>query len=209
MFFEPYKAEPNAQPLLKFPDECLTPNSSKHDYSSIICGINSKGVDYIRELLKSSFRVNHHFGPFKETLLHVSVTLGRLDCVEYLYENRANVNSKNKYNQTPLHYAIDNSFIEIAVFLIAYGADITIKDINEHTPEDIARKSYDVDPKLIEEGFEIIHCLTNVKISEVVTNHPEASDESDGDDESYYDELCSELLNRIMHAEDIYKSFLF
>lgn len=207
MFFE-YKANPNDQISLGFPDKFLIPNSPKHNYLSIFRGIGSKGVDFIREIITPSFRVNHHFRPYKETLLHASVTLGRLDCVEYLYENRANVNSKNEDNQTPLHYAIILGRTEIAAFLIGHGADIAIEDINKNTPESIAYEVYDTIPKEIEEGFKLIHWLSSVKVSEMVTNYPESSDESD-DDESYYDEICGEMLDRIMRTRDTYKGFLF
>ena len=238
MLFKPYKAESDTQELIKFPDEYLTPNppnhlSLEHDYLSIMCGINFKGVDYIRELLTPSFRVNHHFRPLKETLLHLSVALNKIDCVKYLFENRANVNSKNMNNQTPLHYAMIFKRTEIAEFLIGCGADITIEDINKNTPEILAYKMYKHTPKEIKEGFEDIYENTPegledethetipkkikdgfdlmhwnvIKNSDLINNNPEDSDESE--DESYCDEMCDELMRRFASTSSAYKGFLF
>ncbi len=46
----------------------------------------------------------------------------------------ANVNSKDKYKGTPLHWAINNANKGIAAMLIAYGADVNAKDVFGWTP---------------------------------------------------------------------------
>jgi ankyrin repeat protein len=46
----------------------------------------------------------------------------------------AQVCLKNKYGSTPLHYASIPGHMDLARFLIEYGADVSAKDENGSTP---------------------------------------------------------------------------
>ncbi|WP_252321182.1 ankyrin repeat domain-containing protein, partial [Spiroplasma endosymbiont of Lariophagus distinguendus] len=92
------------------------------------------------------------------TILHYAVDNGDLEMVKFLidynfnlnddillvdelfkvlikrFKNGANVNIKNIYGDTPLHYAVDNGYFEIAEFLLKNGANINAQDNEGFTP---------------------------------------------------------------------------
>jgi ankyrin repeat protein len=85
------------------------------------------------------------------TPLSLAVGNGNLENVEYLLHRGAHVDSLDENKQTPLHdiivdisdltikYPVDD-FIKIIKKLLEYGADINLKDLNDETPLDLAKK---------------------------------------------------------------------
>lgn len=72
---------------------------------------------------------------FGDTVLHTVTMLNvEKDIVEYLIENGADVNAKNKEGSTPLSIAVQKREVEIAKLLTDSGADIHTKDANGITP---------------------------------------------------------------------------
>ncbi|EAX93578.1 ankyrin repeat protein, putative [Trichomonas vaginalis G3] len=53
---------------------------------------------------------------------------------EYFISNGADINSKDRYRSTPLHYTVRNNKKEMAEILNSKGADINAKDIDGWTP---------------------------------------------------------------------------
>ena len=51
-----------------------------------------------------------------------------------LIDNGANVNSESNFGYTPLHYAVNYCWIDIAKMLIDNGANVNIRNIFGNTP---------------------------------------------------------------------------
>ena len=62
------------------------------------------------------------------TGLFYAVFNNQIHIVEFLISKRANINSIDKYNRSPLHWAAKYSFVTIAKMLIEAGADLEYKD---------------------------------------------------------------------------------
>ncbi len=78
------------------------------------------------------------------TLLHDAVVTERLEIVEYLLQQGADVNTKNLKRSTPLHDAAFKGRVELVRFLLAKGADANAQDISNNTPLHEAVAAYGV-----------------------------------------------------------------
>ena len=59
---------------------------------------------------------------------------GNIEAVKQHLAAGTDVNAKNKYGSTPLHYAAREGYKEIAELLIANGADVNAKYFDGPTP---------------------------------------------------------------------------
>ena len=73
------------------------------------------------------------------TPLHFAVSNSSLQMVLFLLSNGADPNIENSLKQTPLHLAMACTDIKIINALIAFKANLGLKDKEGHTNEDIAR----------------------------------------------------------------------
>ncbi len=78
------------------------------------------------------------------TLLHDAVVAERLEIVEYLLQQGADVNTSNLEGSTPLHDAAYKGRLVLVRFLLAKGADANAKDISNNTPLHEAVAAYGV-----------------------------------------------------------------
>jgi len=62
------------------------------------------------------------------TPLHLSAYYDDLSVVEYLVNQKADLNAKDKNDRTPLHYAAYNGHLSVVVYLVNQKADINAKD---------------------------------------------------------------------------------
>jgi ankyrin repeat protein len=67
-----------------------------------------------------------------------AATIGDIDAVKQSLAGGADVNAREKWGVTPLHWAANWGHKEIAEILIAAGADVNAKDHNDYTPLDFA-----------------------------------------------------------------------
>ena len=79
------------------------------------------------------------------SLLHYSVFHDLVDLVSYLIDKKAEINVKNNFGDTPLHYAMQNNNKEVVLnrsqiiqLLLDNGADLKIKNNHNKTPYDMA-----------------------------------------------------------------------
>jgi len=57
-----------------------------------------------------------------ETPLHYAAESGHLSVVEYLVNQKADINVSDEYDQTPLHLAADNNHFNVFEFLVNKNA---------------------------------------------------------------------------------------
>lgn len=74
-----------------------------------------------------------------QTLLHLAVIAGHSDAVELFLKHRADVNKRDRYGKTPLHYVKQSS---IAYTLLNHGADLSASDVLGNIPEDYAKNEH-------------------------------------------------------------------
>jgi len=77
------------------------------------------------------------------TALHLAAFFGHLDATARLLEAGASLAavSRNSLTNTPLHAAVAGGHVEVALFLIARGADVDAADAGRHTPLHIAAEA--------------------------------------------------------------------
>ena len=77
------------------------------------------------------------------TALHLASFFGRHDIAERLLDAGADPRavSKNSLQNTPLHAALAGSHTDVAILLIARGADVAAIDAGRHTPLHIAAEN--------------------------------------------------------------------
>ena len=77
------------------------------------------------------------------TALHLAAFFGQLDATARLLEAGASLAavSRNSLTNTPLHAAVAGGHVEVALFLIARGADADAADAGRHTPLHIAAEA--------------------------------------------------------------------
>jgi ankyrin repeat protein len=75
-----------------------------------------------------------------ETPLHIAAAIARIDMINLLLANKANVNAKEKGGWTPLHLAAYWDHKGVAELLMAHKADINSKTSDGATPLDIAAR---------------------------------------------------------------------
>lgn len=70
------------------------------------------------------------YDPDGNTTLHVAAKQGFLEIVQLLWKYGADLDARNRLNQTPLHLATANDHSDVVELLIEYGADINAADSN-------------------------------------------------------------------------------
>ncbi|MFI4956396.1 MAG: ankyrin repeat domain-containing protein [Gammaproteobacteria bacterium] len=119
-------ADPSTTPLMRAIFN-YAPNGDKEKKSKELKGIKSL-------LTAESVNQKNKWG---DTPLFRSVNDFRPELVELLLKNGANPNVMNGY-MAPMHLAAMNGYFQILQLLLAYNANIDIKDVNGKTPLHIA-----------------------------------------------------------------------
>ena len=84
------------------------------------------------------------------TALHWATMSNRTDIIERLLHEGADVNRQTRYiKDTPLHLAAPSNKTEAIRLLLDNGADINLKNDNNKTALDVARKGSEVESLLL------------------------------------------------------------
>ena len=108
-------------------------NCARDDGVELICFAVAKGRGEIVEYLLEK-GANPDAGVKFGGALHVAAQNEREDIVRAFLEHGADVNLRNRWQQTPLHRTTKNESDAIAKLLIAGGADVAAKDGWGRTP---------------------------------------------------------------------------
>ena len=72
------------------------------------------------------------------------------DVIKHLVHKGADVNRQTQLNKnTPLHYAAQDNNTVVTQLLLKYGADMNLKNINNKTSLDYARKGSEIESLLL------------------------------------------------------------
>ena len=85
------------------------------------------------------------------TALRRAIMFNRTDVIKRLVDEGADVNRQTRYTKdTPLHFAARDNKTEAVRLLLDNGADINLKNDNNKTPLDEARKGSEVESLLLQ-----------------------------------------------------------
>ena len=106
--------------------------------------INIQEIKEIKELVKLGADVDDRDDYFQRTFLHEACyTYRNIELVKTLIDNCADVNARDKYNNTPLHLALKQGFnMELVNTLIDKGADVNARNNDGYTPLLLALTKY-------------------------------------------------------------------
>lgn len=105
-------------------------------YDIFIKAIYDNDIVTIRSLLRDGFEINNVENPvYHQTPLFDAVKTNNFDLVEFLLQNRANVNVTDYIGETPLFVAVDRwCNMQIIILLLQYGSNINHLNIFNQTP---------------------------------------------------------------------------
>lgn len=94
----------------------------------------SKALRALLALPKEARGIDKRLLPFGRTELIRSSEMGYIKRVSYCLQRRANVNAKDQYEMTALHYAAGRGYTDIVKLLLSHGADPDLLDDMGRTP---------------------------------------------------------------------------
>ena len=117
-------------------------NIVEHPEKRIYKAIEQNNTARIQEKIYAGYDVDlvssHHIPAVIYATIH-----NRVDCVNLLIENGANLNIQDKNKRTALHFAVNLCLYELMYLLIKYGANPNLKDDKELSPLDYAKEYTD------------------------------------------------------------------
>lgn len=124
--------------LINIPGMDLYAKSSWSKDSPLELTIGEGRLDIFKMLLAKGVQV-----PAGTTILHLVIEKNKVDFIKYVLEKYENLkDSQDKEGNTPLHLATNIGFPKLVNFLLKKGADRSIKNKAEKTPEQIATEMY-------------------------------------------------------------------
>jgi hypothetical protein len=125
-------------------------------------GIMSSDLELIKKAIANGANVNHVEENTKETPLFKAITT-KIEIIDLLVKAGADVNARNKYDETVLHKACEYEDVELIMYLLGKEADVNAVDDQGKTPLLVALYGYipdeeerlDIVRKFIEKGANV------------------------------------------------------
>eukprot|EP01041_Mallomonas_annulata_P002200 gene2200-4279_t len=113
-------------------DDAMDSNEYPEIAEALADNDNSKVIYLLEKVCTESLTVKY----MKDAVpLHFLCAAGKLDLVQYyLRLNKFKVNAKTSTGITPLHCAAVKGHVNILIFLLQYGADVELRDVEGNTP---------------------------------------------------------------------------
>lgn len=108
------------------------------DIEAVQSAVRDGDLDFLDKIRKKEFDINWR-DDSESSLLHVSVSFGRMEYVTALLQNGANINLSNRNGDTPLHVAVARQKYEMMTALLNFsGVAVNAKNRFNVTPLHIA-----------------------------------------------------------------------
>ncbi|XP_065883611.1 poly [ADP-ribose] polymerase tankyrase-2-like [Dysidea avara] len=114
----------------------------------------SSNIELIKKLLTPQIVNCRDTDGRNSTPLHFAAGYNRVEIVEYLLQNGANVHAKDKGGLVPLHNACSYGHYEVTELLLKHGANVNATDMWKFTPlhEAAAKGKYEMCKLLLKHG---------------------------------------------------------
>ena len=119
----------------------MTVSSNQRDISEAWGYCQLDNIERLKAICPSKVSVDASTKSYEahaHTLLMSAATHGSINCLQYLLENKADVNKKNMFGYTALHWAAYSGRTECVDELLKYGAKLESKTGDGQTPLHIA-----------------------------------------------------------------------
>ena len=113
------------------------------DDARVSQSISEGNISYVKEYIKKYKVIDSPLtnDDYKNRLLHIASESKDLEILNMLLALKANINIKNKLNETPIHFAVRSKKIDNIDALLSQGVDLTIPNVKGETPIFYAVKS--------------------------------------------------------------------
>ena len=113
------------------------------DDARVSQAIREGNISYVKEYIKKYKDVNLPLtnDDYSNRMIHIASESKSTDILSMLIALKANINIKNKLNETPIHFAVRNNNIDTIDMLLSQGADLNSANIDGEIPIFYAMKT--------------------------------------------------------------------
>ena len=113
------------------------------DDARVSQSIREGDISYVKEYIKKYKVIDSPLtnDDYNNRLIHIASESKDLEILNMLIALKANINIKNKLNETPIHFAVRSKIIDNIDALLSQGVDLNIANVNGETPIFYAVKS--------------------------------------------------------------------
>lgn len=106
------------------------------DDARVAQAIREGHISYVKEFIRKYKQIDAPLthDDYNNRLIHIAAESKNIEILNMLIALKANINIKNKNNETPIHLAIKSQNLQNIERLIAQGADLTIQTNKGETP---------------------------------------------------------------------------
>ena len=113
------------------------------DDARVSQAIREGNITYVKEYIKKYKDINLPLtnDDYSNRMIHIASESKNTDILSMLIALKANINIKNKLNETPIHFAVRNNNIDTIDMLLSQGADLNSANIDGEIPLFYAMKT--------------------------------------------------------------------